>query len=146
METDATPPGSEAARDALQSIGVARRRLAAIEPQTWVYWILGFCQVVTGLAQLLEGAERIVVELLVLVAIFALAFVVQRRSGVVTRLTRPPSRPIRVWIVFIAIVLGGVLFTNAASHAGQGPLGFFALGALIVIVGPRLGALWRRMR
>ncbi len=144
METDGLPPGSEGARDALVCIGVARRRLALIEPPTWVYWILGLCQVLTGLAQLLRGAERIVVELLVLAVIFVLAFAVQRRSGVITRLTRPPARPLRVWIVFIAIVLGGVELTNEASHVGQGPLGFFALGALIVIFGPRLGALWRR--
>ncbi len=145
MENDTTPPGSDAAREALRSIDVARRRLATVAPPQWVHWSSAICMVVLGLAQLLVGWERTVVEALVLVAIFALSFAAQRSSGMVTRLTRPPARPLGVWIGFVAIVMGAVWLTNAVTRAGQAPLGFFALALFIVIFGPRLNALWRRL-
>lgn len=144
VDVDARPPGSEGAREALESIEVARRRrLAVIEPPQWVHWSSAICMVVAGLAYLLVGWERIVVQMLVLVAIFALSFAAQRTSGVVTRLVRPPSRPLAVWIGFIVLVVAAVRLTGTASHAGHGSLGFFALAAFIVTFGPRLQAFWR---
>ncbi len=146
MDTDSSRPGSRDAQEALNSIDVARRRLSAITAPGWLYWSVGMCSAVEGLGQLLVGWERNVVQAVVLIAIFTLSFTAQRRSGMITRLTRPPARPLVVWIVFLAVVGGAVLFTNAAAHAGQGPLGYFALAVFVVIVGPRLGALWGRVR
>lgn len=142
-DPDAQRPGPEDARRALESIGVARRR-AVLEPPQWLHWCLGMCMAVVGLAQLLAGKAQMIVQLLVLVAIFGLCFAAQRRSGMVRPLTRLPRRPLPVWAAFVLIVAGGVLLVNAAARAGSGPLGFFALAVFTVTVSPSLQRLWRR--
>jgi hypothetical protein len=140
-------PDSDTARQALKSIDMMRaRRLALITSPQWRYWGIGICMVLAGLAYLLTGFERLVAQLLVLAAIFALSFAAQRSSGMVTRLTRPPARPLRVWTGFVAIVAGAVWLTNAAARAGQAPLGFFALAVLSVTLGPCLNQFWRRVQ
>lgn len=144
MDADASPPGREDARDALESIGVARRRLASIKPPVWLYWGLALCMVVEGLTDPLTGWERTAVQPVVIATIFALSFAAQRHSGVVTRLTRPPARPLRVWVAFVAVVTVTVGLTDMAARAGYGPLACFALAVLTVLGGSRLGALWRR--
>ena len=140
-------PDSDTARQALKSIEMMRRRrLAVITSPQWVFWGIGICMVLAGLAYLLAGWERLVAQLLVLAAIFALSLAAQRSSGMVTRLTRPPARPLRVWIGFVAIVAGAVWLTNAAARGGEAPLGFFALAALCVTLGPGLNQFWRRAK
>lgn len=143
MDADASPPGSEDARDALESIGLARRRLASVKPPVWLYWSLAGCMVVEGFVAPLTGWERTVVQLLVMATIFAVSFAAQRHSGMVTRLTRPPARPLRVWVAFVAVVAVTTGLTAMAARAGYGPLACFVLAGLFVLCGPRLGAFWR---
>jgi len=138
MASGDSPPGRDGAREALASIGAARHRLGQVTPPQWLHWGLGLLMVVQGLAQLLGERERMMVQALMLVSVFALSFAAQRRSGVVARLRRPPARPLATWIAFTAIVVGALLLTSVAEHAGQGPLGFFGLAILIVTIGPRL--------
>lgn len=138
---------SDGAREALDSMGSARRRLSSVPQPSWLFWGLAMCLVVAGFGELLPYSAQIVVQGLALIALFAVLFAAQRKSGVVTRLTRPPARPLRVWIGFFAIWVPLFALMQAAAHSDLGrPLTFFLLALLVVSVGPRVAALRRRSR
>jgi hypothetical protein len=137
-QPDVESVGRDEARDALESMGSARRRLWRVPNPDWLFWGLAACMVVAGLAALLPELGQMVLQGVVLVAIFVLVFVAQRRSGVVTRLTRPPARPLRWWIALFVAVGASLALSEAAEDAGHESLPFWVLAILIPLIGPRL--------
>ena len=130
---------SDGARNALASIGSARRRLDAVPPPRWLFGGLGMCMLVEAIVVLLfTGALQSVLLVLVLVAIFVVTFAAQRRSGVVTRVTGVQSLSPRKWIALIVIIVPCVALGDATGAVGLEWLWFLVLAVVIAVFGPRL--------